>query len=382
MSENLLSEQVFAETIAMNGGRLYRVGGCVRDTLRGVTPKDIDYCIVGMVKKKFKQLFPAALECGGDFPVFRLPIDGVRSEVAFARTERKEGSGYKGFKVQSNPKITIVQDLLRRDTTVNSIAIDSITGEVIDPVHGLQDVKDGILRATGKHFPEDPIRAIRLASQAACLGFTVDNDTLALAASTASELANEPVERIFSEFAKVLTEAWEPARFFKVLAETHLLQITFAQMSELRADELVRAMAKLDLVAKATEKPKLRFATLGLVLSKEQLTRWNSRVTLPGDWLESAVTIDRTVKLLANITPETIVDAINGLRRGSMSVEEFDCISKAVGLTLPALKPLKASMAVPPDEAIPEKLKGKELGEWLRHKQIEAVKQSTCKSNR
>lgn len=135
-----------------------------------------------MVKKNFKLLFPDAQEWGKSFPVFRLLIDGRRCEVAFARTEpQKVSSGYKGFKVASNPKITIQEDLFRRDTTVNSIAIDSLTGEIIDPFHGIRDIENKILRATGRHFGDDPIRALRLAGQAARFGFEIDSDTVTLA---------------------------------------------------------------------------------------------------------------------------------------------------------------------------------------------------------
>ena len=152
MNSALLTERAFAEIIAENGGRVFRVGGCVRDWFMGIIPKDIDFCVVGMVKKNFKAIFPDAQEYGKSFPVFRLLIDGIKCEVAFARTERKVGRGYKGFKISSNPKATIEEDLFRRDTTVNSIAMDSLTGEIIDPFHGREDIKNGILRATSKHF--------------------------------------------------------------------------------------------------------------------------------------------------------------------------------------------------------------------------------------
>jgi len=368
-----LTEQVFAETIAVNGGRVYRVGGCVRDMVMGVMPKDVDLCVVGMVKKNFKTLFPDAEEYGKSFPVFRLRLDGIKCEVAFARTERKVGSGYKGFKVSSKPKVTIEEDLYRRDLTVNSIAIDSLTGKIIDPFNGIQDINDKILRATSPHFSDDPIRALRLAGQSARLGFGIDSDTLIRAGAVGEELVKEPVERIVAELAKVLTEARDPAQFFKVMAQTNLLQITFEEISELSKEVFEIGMAKLNLVAKATQEPKLRFAALGLVLDKERLHRWNKRMTLPSDWLDSAVEVGKIKALLEAIDAEKIVAAINSLRRGSLNVEEFDVITTAAGLNIPALTPFKAAMALLPGDGVPERLTGKALGEWLKLKHIDLV---------
>ncbi len=373
MNVSLLTERAFAETIAANGGRVYRVGGCVRDKFMGITPKDIDFCVVGMVRKNFKILFPDAEEYGKSFPVFRLLIDGLKCEVAFARTERKVGSGHKGFKVSSNPKVTIEEDLLRRDTTVNSIAADSLTGAIVDPYGGIQDIKDGILRATSRHFSEDALRALRLAGQAARLGFKIDRDTLTLAASVVDELGDEPVERMLAELAKVLAEAVEPARFFKVLAEADLLPTTFAEIADLSAADFEKTMAVLDSVAKGTPKPKLRFAALGLVLDPKSLDRWNDRMTLPRDWLDAAAAVGKTTALLTVVSPETVVAAVNSLRRGSLSVEEFDVIAKAGGLNLPELAPLKAAMAFLPDAVAPQALQGKDISQWLGQKQVEVI---------
>ena len=372
MSSSALTEQSFAELIAANGGRAYRVGGCVRDMIRGAVPKDIDFCVVDMVKKNFKTLFPYAEECGKYFPVFRLLIDGSMSEVAFARTERKEGKGYKGFKIASNPKITIEEDLFRRDLTVNSLAIDCLTGDLIDPFHGVEDIKKKVLRATSKHFSDDPIRALRLAGQAARLGYEIDADTLTMAGAVAGELSDEPVERIFTEMAKVFTQAAEPSRFFKVLVQTHLLGIVCKEMASLPADKFDWAMLKLDAAASVTTDAKLRFAVLGLVLDKGSLREWNSRMTLPADWLNAAIAAGSVMELLEAPSPEKIVTAINMLRRGSLSVEEFDILSQSEAAAIPELRPYKELFAAI-QEQMPVELKGKQVGDWLRQKQIEAI---------
>lgn len=367
-----LSEREFAAAIAANGGRLFRVGGCVRDALMGRVPDALNFCVVGMVKKQFKTLFPTAEELGKGFPVFLLRVEGKVCKAAFARTERKIGSGHKGFKVQSNPKITVVEDLMRRDLTVNAIAVDCLTGEVIDPLHGLQDIHDRILRAVGSHFADDPIRGLRLAGDAARLTYAIEPHTLSLARSVAKELVNEPVERIAAELAGVLADAQEPARFFRVLRDADLLPCTFVELSALPEDEFELAMSKLDAVARVTREPKLRFAALGVVLDHGQLAQWNARMNLPGEWLDAAVTARRVLTLLIALSPTAIVDAITGLRRGSLSLEEFNLIATALAIIVPDLKRINAAMKIPSDE-VPETLAGKERGAWLRTKQIERV---------
>jgi len=373
MTGSLLSEKDFAEIIAANGGRLFRVGGCVRDRFMGVEPKDIDLCVVGMVKKNFKNLFPQAEEYGKSFPVFRLMLGGIKCEVAFARTERKVSSGYKGFKVASNPKITIEEDLYRRDLTINAIAVDSLTGEVIDPYKGIQDIENQVLRAIGPQFAEDPIRALRLAGQAARFGFRVDKDTLVLAQTVADELADEPVERIFAELQRVLLEAPEPASFFQLMAAMNLLAITFPEIAELSAEKSQLAMIHLDAVAALSSDPKVRFASLGLSLTVEQLHHWNQRMTLPREWLEAAVAAGKTVELLKNCVPETLVTAIYQLNRGSFQAEDFDVMTTAAQLGFPALTELKKILNELPRAEVPNELKGKELGKWLRTKHIEMI---------
>ncbi len=373
MSISALTEMEFAEIIAKNGGRVYRVGGCVRDAFMGRTVKDVEFSIVGMVKKNFKILFPEAEDCNKSVPVFHLVIDGIKREVAFARTERKV-DGCKEFKVSAKPKITIEEDLFRRDTTVNSMALDVLTGEIIDPFHGREDIKAKVLRANGQQFSDDPIRALRLAGQAARFGFSIDRDTLPLVVVAREELAHESAGRMAAELAVVLSEAQEPGRFFEILEDTNLLQVTFKEIAALSAEEFARVMDGLDSAAKATQSAKIRFATLGGMLDKESLGTWNNRMRLPGGWLDAAVTVNHTIAFLEKPTADKIVDTINKLRRGSLTIEEFDIVTKAAGLNIPQLGPIKALMALPPGVVVPETLQGKEIGEWMREKHVEAIK--------
>lgn len=372
MNKEILTEKTFAETIAAHGGRAFRVGGCVRDQFMGIIPKDIDFCVVGMVKKNFKEIFPTAKECGKTFPVFLLEIDSVKCEVAFARTERKVEPGYKGFRVSAKPKVTIEEDLFRRDTRINSIAMDCLTGEIIDPYDGVQDIAAKRLRATGSHFSDDPMRALRLAGQSARFAFTIDEETLSLATAVRDELHQEPKERMLMELTKVLALAEEPGIFFKVLMETNLLEITFKELADLSATKFELIIASLNNVAKITTIPKLRFAVLGCVLDAEALVRWNQMMTLPGDWLDAAMKVNKMVTLLTKPNPEEIVAMINELRRGSLSIEEFDTIAKYAGLSIPLLSPFKLAISSTPT-AIPKTLQGKEIGEWLRKQHVEII---------
>ena len=373
MAASVLTEKGFAEIIAQNGGRAFRVGGCVRDRFMGVTPKAIDFSIVGMVKKNFKMIFPEAEECEKSYSVFYLTIDGIKRELAFARTERKVASDSKGVKVSTKPKITIEEDLVRRDTTINSMAFDILTGEIIDPFQGRRDIEAKVLRTNSQEFFNDPMRAVRIAGQSARFGFAIAADTLSLMIAAAEELAHEPMNRIAAELRKVLSEAQAPGLFFKVLEETGLLKVTCKEIADLSNDEFRRGICGLDYVAQATQNAKLRFAVLGLVLDKERLELWSNRMNLPGDWLEAATTVGQTVHFLECPTPDRIVDTINILRRGSLTIEEFDLITQAAELNIPKLGPMKDIMGSTKGVVVPATVKGKEIGEWLRKKHIEAI---------
>ena len=143
-----------AKLIENHGGRLYLVGGALRDKLLNRSIFDEDYCVVGLEKQDFLELFPNAHIRGKAFEVFEL--NG--HEFALARTEKKIGKGHKQFEITTNKNITIEEDLLRRDITINSIAQDVLTKEIIDPFNGQEDLKNKIIRATSTSFKEDPLR--------------------------------------------------------------------------------------------------------------------------------------------------------------------------------------------------------------------------------
>jgi tRNA nucleotidyltransferase (CCA-adding enzyme) len=158
--------------------KIYLVGGAVRDTLLNRPVTERDWVVVGetpesMLKQGFKPV-------GKDFPVFLHP--NTHDEYALARTERKTSHGYTGFTVHADPDVTLEQDLIRRDLTINAMAMTP-EGDIIDPYNGQQDLKNRIFRHVSPAFTEDPVRLLRLARFAARyahLGFTLAEETNAL----------------------------------------------------------------------------------------------------------------------------------------------------------------------------------------------------------
>ena len=138
--------------------KVYLVGGAVRDKLLGIPVKEKDWVVVGSTPQQMKD--KGYKQVGKDFPVFINPKTG--EEYALARTERKSGHGYTGFEFESNPHITLEEDLERRDLTINAIAQDE-DGTLIDPFNGQDDIKNKKLRHVSDAFSEDPLRVLRLA---------------------------------------------------------------------------------------------------------------------------------------------------------------------------------------------------------------------------
>ena len=190
--------------------KTYMVGGCVRDMLLKRQPKDIDFVVVGATPEEMTAL--GYEKVGASFPVFLK--NGF--EYALARTERKTGVGYLGFETDYNPNVTLEEDLLRRDLTINSMAYDEETKTVIDPYGGQKDLEAGILRHTSIAFAEDPVRVLRTARFAARYGFEIAEETLELMDRVVPELDYVPPERIWAEIEKGLMERF-PYKMFRTL---------------------------------------------------------------------------------------------------------------------------------------------------------------------
>lgn len=185
--------------------KIYEVGGCVRDSLMGIVPKDYDYVVVGSTPEEMISL--GYQKVGAAFPVFLHPE--TNAEYALARTERKVGNGYNGFECIFTPDVTLDEDLSRRDLTCNSIARDIETGEIIDPFNGQVDIKNKILRHTSDAFADDPLRVIRLARfYARMSGFVIDKKTCEIASRVvdSGEMDHITGERYWAEMMKVFSD--------------------------------------------------------------------------------------------------------------------------------------------------------------------------------
>ncbi len=209
--------------------QVYLVGGAVRDALLNRKVVERDYVVVGATPEEM--LSQGFTQVGKDFPVFLHPK--TQEEYALARTERKSGKGYTGFVCDASSSVTLEEDLLRRDLTVNAIAQDNY-GKLIDPYGGKKDLENRILRHVSEAFSEDPLRVFRVARFAtryAYLGFTIATETMALMQSMAEsgELSTLSAERVWQETKRSLLEK-TPHVFFTVLNQAHGLNDWFTEL--------------------------------------------------------------------------------------------------------------------------------------------------------
>ncbi len=210
----------------------YLVGGAVRDRLLERSGGDRDYVVVGATPEAM--LAAGFKSVGKDFPVFLHPQSG--EEYALARTERKTGHGYHGFSFQATSSISLEEDLLRRDLTINAMAEDD-TGKLIDPHGGLRDLQNRVLRHVSPAFVEDPVRLLRLARFAARfapMGFRVAEETSVLLCKMVAdgEIDHLVPERVWAETRKALSEA-QPSVFLQVLRTSGALAVLFPEVDAL-----------------------------------------------------------------------------------------------------------------------------------------------------
>ena len=208
----------------------YLVGGAVRDSLLGYPFHERDWVVVGATPQQMLNL--GYQQVGKDFPVFLHP--DTKEEHALARTERKNGKGYTGFSVYAAPDVTLEQDLLRRDLTINAIA-QADDGSIVDPFGGVADLKQKRLRHVSAAFAEDPLRVLRVArfyARYAHLGFSVAAETQQLMQQLASELDTLTPERLWQETAKALSEQ-TPQAYFQLLYDTGALAVLMPELAAL-----------------------------------------------------------------------------------------------------------------------------------------------------
>ena len=251
---------------------IYLVGGAVRDKLLGLPVIEKDWVVIGetpesMVKQGFRPV-------GKDFPVFLHPQS--HDEYALARTERKTAPGYKGFTVHASPEISLEQDLIRRDLTINAIAMTP-QGQLIDPYGGQQDINNRIFRHISPAFAEDPVRILRVARFAARyghLGFTLAEETRELmqAMVVAGEVDYLVPERVWAELFKALKEQ-TPSAFFYTLKNCTALEKIFPEIGCLfgvpqpekyhpEIDTGLHSMLCLEQAAQLSTSTEVRFAAL------------------------------------------------------------------------------------------------------------------------
>jgi tRNA nucleotidyltransferase (CCA-adding enzyme) len=251
---------------------IYLVGGAVRDKLLGLPVMEKDWVVLGetpesMVKHGFRPV-------GKDFPVFLHPQS--HDEYALARTERKTAPGYKGFAVHASPDVTLEQDLIRRDLTINAIAMTP-QGQLIDPYGGQRDLENRIFRHISPAFAEDPVRILRVARFAARyrhLGFTLAEETRELMQSmvAAGEVDYLVPERVWAELFKALKEQM-PSAFFYTLKDCTALEKIFPEINRLfgvpqpekyhpEIDTGLHSMLCLEQSALLSPSPEVRFAAL------------------------------------------------------------------------------------------------------------------------
>lgn len=401
---------------------IYLVGGCVRDQLLGLLVKDRDWVVVGATPEQMLQ--QGFQQVGKDFPVFLHPK--TKEEYALARTERKTGEGYYGFKCNFDPTVTLEQDLLRRDLTINAIA-QALDGTITDPFYGQQDLKNKTLRHVSVAFTEDPVRILRVARFAARfapLGFTIAPETMQLMQQmvTNGEVDSLVPERVWQEMVRALQED-APEVFFTTLRQCGALVRIFPQLDCLwgtpqkpqyhpEIDTGIHVMMALQQAVKLTDKPEVRFAVLCHDLGKgatpkDQLpshngheergvaliNEWCHKYRVPNNFRDLAIKVSRWhlhAHRVAELRPETIIKLFQGLDafRNPVNLENYllACQSDATGRggkqdsVYPNAELIQhafaAANSIDVQELIQQGLNGAVLGSAIVRARARAVKQA------
>ncbi|NVJ68606.1 MAG: multifunctional CCA addition/repair protein [Gammaproteobacteria bacterium] len=400
--------------------QIYLVGGAVRDKLLGLEVKDQDFVVVGSDPTAMRQL--GYKEVGKDFPVFLHPETG--EEYALARTERKSGKGYKGFAVDFSPEITLEQDLIRRDLTINAMA-QTKNGEIIDPHQGQQDLENKVLRHVSPAFAEDPLRVLRVARFAARfhhLGFSIAQETLELMTRLAqTEISELTAERVWQETHRaLLTDS--PWIYFEVLRVCGALKVLIPELDRLwgipnpekwhpEIDTGVHTMMVLEQAAKKTSNSVVRFAALFHDLGKGETPEFEwphhkghenggvpviqqacRRLKTPKEYQELSVQVSRYhlhCHKMFELRPNTILKVLKGLKayRNPDFLRQFiiACEADFNGRLYNEDKPYpqgeylwqcyEASKDVDTQVLIEKGFEGKKLGEVIDRERLSHIKQ-------
>lgn len=363
--------------------QVYLVGGAVRDKLLGLPVKDRDWVVVGSsVEEMQAKGFQAV---GKDFPVFLHPE--THEEYALARTERKQGSGYKGFAFWADPSITLEEDLARRDLTINALAEDE-RGQIIDPYGGCDDLKQRLLKPVSPAFAEDPLRVLRtarFAARFADLGFQVAEQTLTLMRQLveAGEMAYLTEERVWLEVDKALQSA-RPDVFFTVLHQVGALQALWPDLAN-----YWRQHPKLTSRLKKAKQANLGVAeTLAVMLvgmSEQDLSSLLDNLKLPKSSAQQVRLLNRVASHpgLAARDPQAVLslfEVLDAWRRPelastSLKLLAFLELTQALALLQQLLVTCRQVKAA---DLVAAGLQGPAVGEALRQQRLQLIAAEIC----
>jgi tRNA nucleotidyltransferase (CCA-adding enzyme) len=378
---------------------IYLVGGAVRDRRLGLPVQERDWVVVGATPEQMLAL--GYKPVGKDFPVFLHPE--TSEEYALARTERKTGHGYTGFATCADPGITLEEDLLRRDLTINAMA-ETPEGELIDPFNGLDDLHNGVLRHVSPAFAEDPVRILRTARFAARFahwGFHVAHATNSLMRRMVQngEVSHLVAERVWAELVKAL-DTRTPARFFKVLAGCGALGVLFPELApaaggaaaDTHSQDRV-ALPVLEQAVSLSRRTTVRFAALACDMDNlhpedegaDRLESLCERYRVPNacrDLARHAVRQRRQLQAATRLPPDALLELLNSvdaLRRTGrfnelLQVCAADAAASQRGFNADYLRQaLAVVQSVNTDELRRQGLSGQDIGRALRQQRIEAI---------
>lgn len=363
---------------------IYLVGGAVRDALLGRPVKDRDWVVVGatpddMLARGFRQV-------GADFPVFLHP--DTQEEYALARTERKQGHGYHGFEVHSAPDVTLEDDLLRRDLTINAMAQAS-DGNIIDPFSGQQDLDNRLLRHVSPAFAEDPLRILRtarFAARFASLEFKVADETLALMRKMVDdgEVDFLVPERVWTEMQRAMQET-APRVFFDVLHQCGALSPLLPALAG-ALTENDQPLKALTAAARLSHNTAVRYAALTAGLGDSEAVRaLSDKLKAPNDCRELAMILaaQRDVLLHAESPgAETLLGLFNqsdAWRRPERFAElqvAAEALAQALGRNIDTDQiktALGAAQGVEPRQLMAEGYKGPALGKAIQQARLDRI---------
>ncbi|MGI2028111.1 polynucleotide adenylyltransferase [Endozoicomonas acroporae] len=370
--------------------QVYRVGGAVRDQLLGLPVKDNDWVVVGATPGQMKGL--GYQPVGRDFPVFLHPQ--TKEEYALARTERKTGHGYAGFSFYTSVDISLEEDLLRRDLTINAMAEDQ-HGNIIDPYGGQEDLKNRRLRHISPAFQEDPLRILRVArfaARLAPLGFLVAEETLELMSNMVNngEASHLVPERVWQETSRALMEP-SPSVYFQTLESCGALQ---AVLPEFRSLINNQTLLHLNMAARDNSTALIRFGCLfSPLLPQAEAEKTNgiltvqgvsARLRLPSEYADMALLVTEHAQSVTSVIHRndaesliSLFEATDALRRPERFISLITILSYSCAIVKlkksQIIELLTGCLSIKARDLMTENITGKALGEALRQKRLQQI---------